>query len=162
MACRTDGHNEVLSALVFADVSGCGVKASIAGVDEGTSGDQVSIVPPRSGGLSGAPRPALHLFRDLFWGQWCCSCWPLVLTCLGEGSSSASCSLGWFESRVERGRWCPPVWGGYGLPAAAAAGAAGGSLPVTAMVTRKSKSALTTHHSLTAPGPVCSAAWVRG
>lgn len=35
----------MLSTAVFADVSGCRVKASIAGVDEGTAGDQVSISP---------------------------------------------------------------------------------------------------------------------
>lgn len=35
----------VLSAVVFADVSRCGVETSVAGVDEGTSRDQVSAVP---------------------------------------------------------------------------------------------------------------------
>lgn len=44
MACRAD--NVGLSAAVFADVSGCRVKASVAGVDEGTSGDQVSMRSP--------------------------------------------------------------------------------------------------------------------
>lgn len=36
----------MLSTDVFADVSGCRVKASTAGVDEGTAGNQVSISPP--------------------------------------------------------------------------------------------------------------------
>lgn len=66
----------VLSTAAFADVSGCRVKASIAGVDEGTAGDQVSSFPPS---LMRSLRGSQVLFCILLWGQWCCSCWTLVL-----------------------------------------------------------------------------------
>lgn len=156
----------VLSAVAFADVSGCGVKASIAGVDEGTAGDQVSGVPLAHEVSRGLP--GLH--------------WVCFVTCFGDRGAAAfglrsslmSLVLGgaessgvvlhpgrldWFEGRVGKGRWCHPVLGGS---AAAGPGTGGGYLPITGTVTRKSKSALNFHHSLTAQGLVCIAAWVGG
>lgn len=51
-------------------------------------------------------------------------------------------------------------WGVDGLPATAGPGTAGGSLPVTGMVTRKSKSMVNIHASLTVQRLVCIAACV--
>lgn len=116
----------VLSAVVFADVSRCRIKAGIAGVDEGASGDQVT-----------APRPALALFSTLFWGQWCCSCLAVVLpgvTCLGVGSSNAVLQPGrcsWCEGGG-KGGGATLCW--EGLVGSAAPVSAGGSLPVTGTV----------------------------
>lgn len=104
----------MLSTAVFADVSGCRVKASIAGVDEGTAGDQVSISPPHLRGLLGSPRPC---FVTCFGGNaaaaaalWSC----LVPLASGWGPCSSAVlqpgRLDWFEGRVgkgnaERGWW---------------------------------------------------------
>lgn len=89
----------VLSAVVFADVSGCGVEASVAGVDEGTSGDQVSIVPLAHEVSQGLPGL-----------QWVCSVtcfgdsgaagvglWPSLVSLVGQRWGEAAvlyCSLG--------------------------------------------------------------------
>lgn len=105
-----------VAALVFPDVSGCGVEASVAGVDEGTAGDQVTCLPC-SRGLSGAPRPARGWFCNQFWGPWCGSCWPVVLPgapCPGEDAAVQPCSLGrWMGLKVGReGEVVSPCAGG--------------------------------------------------
>lgn len=127
----------VLSAVVFADVSGCRVKASVAGMDEGAAGDQVRFVPLAQEVSRGLPD--LH--------------WVCFVTCFGDSGTAADglwsslVSLSWgqcssaalqlgrldgFEGKVGKGRWCQPALGGVdGLFATAAPATAGGSLPIT-------------------------------
>lgn len=95
----------VLSAVGFADVSGCRVEASIAGVDEGTAGDQVSIVPVAHEVSQEFPGSILQPVLGTGVLQ-LLACGPTWCPMSGGGCSSAALQPGRldeFEGRVGRG-----------------------------------------------------------